>query len=99
MGVSLVVREEEKAEHERRMARIEAGTTEVFQRKVEQKHERLRQTEQTLERRIEKDRSEVAAARQELDHIREQFQREKKIFEKAKSASMGDLLREGKGKM
>lgn len=92
---SLLVQEEEKAEHDRKLARVEAEMSEVFKRKVEQKLEKLRQTEMSLDRKIERDRAEVTAAEEELQTIKEQFLKEKKIWEKAKTASMGDLLREG----
>jgi len=95
--VSLLVREEEKVEHERKLVRVEAEMSEVFNRKVEQKVERLRQTEASLEKRIGREQAEVAAAWEELESRREEFLKEKKIWEKAKSASMGDLLREGNG--
>jgi len=95
--VSLLVREEEKVEHERKLVRVEAEMSEVFNRKVEQKVERLRQTEASLEKRIEREQAEVKAAWEDLEGRREEFLKEKKIWEKAKSASVGDLLREGKG--
>jgi len=95
--VSLMVREEEKVEHERKLVRVEAEMSEVFDRKVEQKVERLRQTEASLEKRIEREQAEVKAAWEELEARREEFLKEKKIWEKAKSSSVGDLLREGRG--
>ena len=81
------MRDEEKVEHERKLVRVEAEMSEVFNRKVsprsfynstyclcvnlcgqsshfifaqvEQKVERLRQTEASLEKRIERERTEV----------------------------------------
>merc|ERR1712243_23593 len=77
--VSLLVREEEKVEHERKLIRVEAEMSEVFNRKVEQKVERLRQTEASLEKRIEKEKAEVAAAWEEIEMRREEFLKEKKV--------------------
>merc|ERR1719419_1782796 len=78
--VSLMVREEEKVEHERKLVRVEAEMSEVFDRKVEQKVERLRQTEASLEKRIEREQTEVKAAWEELEARREEFLKEKKVL-------------------
>jgi len=82
-------------EHDKKLTRVEGEMSEVFKRKVEQKEEKLRQTELSLGRKIEREFAEITAAKEELNARREEFLREKKIWEKEKSASVGDLLNEG----
>jgi len=78
--VSLLVREEERVEHDKKLTRVEGEMSEVFKRKVEQKEEKLRQTELSLGRKIEREFAEITAAKEELNARREEFLREKKVL-------------------
>ncbi|KAF8786147.1 Protein peanut like protein [Argiope bruennichi] len=73
--------EEEKKEHENKMKRMEQEMEQVFELKVKEKRQKLKDSEQDLQRRHEQIRLSLAKQAQELEEMRKAFEKEKKEFE------------------
>ena len=78
--MSLLLREEEKNEHNRKLAKVEMEMTEVFQRKVEQKVERLKETEENLHKNILEEMKCLDREKEMIKTMRERFLKEKKVL-------------------
>jgi len=89
--VSLLTREEEKTEHNKKLDKVEMEMTEVFKRKVEQKVERIRETEERLNKELMEEMQKLEKEKQTIQMMRERFLKEKKIWEMEHSASSEDL--------
>ena len=79
-NVSLLLREEEKNEHIKKLAKIEKDMTEVFQRKVEQKMEKIRETEEKLHKNMIEELQRLELEKNNLNRRREGFLKEKKVL-------------------
>ena len=80
-NVSLLMREEEKNEHITKLTKIEKDMTEVFQRKVEQKMEKIRETEEKLHKNMIEEFKKLETEKNNLNLRREGFLKEKKGIE------------------
>eukprot|EP00092_Neocalanus_flemingeri_P041025 GFUD01044669.1.p1 GENE.GFUD01044669.1~~GFUD01044669.1.p1 ORF type:complete len:716 (-),score=198.32 GFUD01044669.1:58-2205(-) len=90
-NVSLLMREEEKNEHNKKLAKVEMEMTEVFKRKVDQKVERIKETEESLNKNMLDEIQKLEREKNTLKLMRERFLKEKKIWEREHSASAEDL--------
>ncbi|XP_054720440.1 septin-7-like isoform X2 [Uloborus diversus] len=75
--------EEEKKEHENKMKRMEQEMEQVFEMKVREKMQKLKDSEVDLQRRHEQMRKSLDQQKQELDERRKAFEKEKAAFELA----------------
>ncbi|GFW18930.1 septin-7 [Trichonephila clavipes] len=75
--------EEEKKEHENKMKRMEQEMEQVFELKVKEKRQKLKDSEADLQRRHEQIRLSLAKQAQELEEMRKAFEKEKSQFELA----------------
>jgi len=92
-NVSLLMREEEKNEHNKKLAKVEMEMTEVFKRKVDQKVLKIKETEESLNKSTLEEFQKLEREKNTLEIMRERFLKEKKIWETehSTSASTGDL--------
>lgn len=90
-NVSLLMREEEKNEHNKKLAKVEMEMTEVFKRKVDQKVERIKETEESLNKNMLEEIQMLEREKNTINLMRERFLKEKKIWEMEHSASAEDL--------
>ncbi|XP_035226178.1 septin-7-like isoform X1 [Stegodyphus dumicola] len=75
--------EEEKREHENKMKRMEQEMEQVFEMKVKEKRQKLKDSEIDLQRRHEQIRKSLDQQKQELEERRKAFEKEKAAFELA----------------
>ncbi|GIY46531.1 hypothetical protein CDAR_490091 [Caerostris darwini] len=75
--------EEEKKEHENKMKRMEQEMEQVFELKVKEKRQKLKDSESDLQKRHEQIRLSLAKQAQELEEMRKAFEKEKSQFEVA----------------
>jgi len=90
-NISLLIREEEIQEHNKKLARVEREMTEVFTRKVEQKVEKIKETEESLNKSMLEEIQMLEREKNAINMMRERFLKEKKIWEMEHSASAEDL--------
>jgi len=90
-NVSLLMREEEKHEHNKKLAKVEGEMTEVFKRKVDQKVEKIKEMEESLHKSMMEEIQMLEREKNSIQQMRERFLKEKKIWEMEHSASAEDL--------
>ena len=78
--ISLPQREEEMIEHDRKLERDEHEMNEVFNRKVEVKLERLKNTEAMLNDEIIEEMRKLEREKESLKELKERFMKEKKVL-------------------
>ncbi|XP_017061485.1 protein peanut [Drosophila ficusphila] len=89
--------EEEKREHEQKMKKMEAEMEQVFDMKVKEKMQKLRDSELELARRHEERKKALELQIRELDEKRREFEREKKEWEDVNHVTLEELKRRSLG--
>lgn len=84
--------EEEKKEHETKMKRMEQEMEQVFEMKVREKMQKLKDSEADLQRRHEQMKKSLEQQRQELEEKRKAYEKEKSSFDLV-NKDMEDALR------
>ena len=79
-NISLLIREDEIQEHKKKLARVEREMTEVFTRKVEQKVEKIKETEESLNKSMLEEIQMLEREKNTLNMMRERFLKEKKVL-------------------
>ena len=74
------MREEEKNEHNKKLAKVEMEMTEVFKRKVDQKVERIKETEESLNKNMLEEIQMLEREKNTINLMRERFIKEKKVL-------------------
>jgi len=92
---SLKVDNRDIAEQDKKLTRMEEEMTELFQKKVVDRLEQQKHNSAEIERVLRRELAEVEAAKEDIRVRREQFIKEKKIWEKERSSSMGNILSAG----
>jgi len=77
----LLQMEDEKSEHVGKMKKMEAEMEQVFEMKVKEKMQKLKDSEADLERRAEQMKKSLEQQSKELEDKRDAFEREKAVFE------------------
>lgn len=85
--------DEEKREHDLKMKKMEAEMEQVFEMKVREKKQKLKDSEAELTRRHESTRKSLEVQAKELDDRRKQFEAEKAAWEKDNQITIEDLRR------
>ncbi|XP_076047096.1 septin 7-like protein pnut isoform X3 [Oratosquilla oratoria] len=85
--------EEEKKEHSNRMMKMESEMEQVFEMKVSEKMNKLKELEADLEKRNESMRKKLADEMAELEEEKLRFEQEKKAWENANGVTLEDLRR------
>ncbi|XP_067627229.1 protein peanut [Eurosta solidaginis] len=89
--------EEEKREHELKMKKMEAEMEQVFDMKVKEKMQKLKDSELELARRHEERKKALELQVRELEEKRREFEREKKEWEEANHITLEELKRRSLG--
>ncbi|KAH8355331.1 hypothetical protein KR093_011184 [Drosophila rubida] len=89
--------EEEKREHEQKMKKMEAEMEQVFDMKVKEKMQKLKDSELEMARRHEERRTALVSQIHELDEKRREFEREKKEWEDLNHVTLEELKRRSLG--
>ena len=74
------MREEEIQEHNKKLIRVEREMTEVFTRKVEEKVEKIKETEESLNKNIMEEIQMLEREKNTINMMREKFLKEKKVL-------------------
>ena len=74
------MREEEKNEHNKKLAKVEMEMTEVFKRKVDQKVDRIKETEESLNKNMLEEIQMLEREKNTINLMRERFLKEKKVL-------------------
>lgn len=85
--------DEEKREHDLKMKKMEAEMEQVFEMKVKEKKQKLKDSEIELTRRHESTRKSLELQAKELDDKRKQFEAEKLAWEKENQVTVEELRR------
>lgn len=85
--------DEEKREHDLKMKKMEAEMEQVFEMKVKEKKQKLKDSESELTRRHEATRKSLELQAKELDDKRKQFEAEKLAWEQDNHVTIEDLRR------
>lgn len=85
--------DEEKREHDLKMKKMEAEMEQVFEMKVKEKKQKLKDSEQELTRRHEQTRKSLELQAKELDEKRRQFEAEKLAWEQENHVTVEELRR------
>lgn len=85
--------EEEKREHDLKMKKMEAEMEQVFEMKVKEKKQKLKDSEIELTRRHEERKKALELQIRELEERRRLFEQEKKEFEDANNITLDELRR------
>ncbi|XP_033324087.1 septin 7-like protein pnut isoform X4 [Megalopta genalis] len=85
--------EEEKREHENKMKKMEIDMEQVFEMKVREKRQKLKDSEADLQRRHEQMRRSLEQQVRELDEKRRAFEAEKLAWEQQTGQSIEELRR------
>ncbi|XP_049832228.1 septin-7 isoform X2 [Schistocerca gregaria] len=85
--------EEEKREHEAKMKKMEIEMEQVFEMKVKEKKQKLKDSEAELQRRHEQMRKTYEQQVKELEEKRREFEKEKQMWEQTNNVSLEDLRR------
>ncbi|XP_063238829.1 septin-7 isoform X2 [Bacillus rossius redtenbacheri] len=85
--------EEEKRDHDAKMKKMEAEMEQVFEMKVREKKQKLRDSEADLQRRHEQMRKSLEQQLQEMQDRRESFEKEKKAWEQLHNVTLEELRR------
>ena len=78
--VSLPEREEERKEHNKKLARDEQEMNDVFNRKVEAKLDKIKETETALNRNMIEEMKSLEREKEKLKELKEKFLKEKKVL-------------------
>lgn len=89
--------EEEKREHELKMKKMEAEMEQVFDMKVKEKMQKLKDSELELARRHEERKKALELQIRELEEKRREFERERKEWEDANHITIEELKRRSLG--
>ncbi|ALC40903.1 pnut [Drosophila busckii] len=89
--------EEEKREHEQKMKKMEAEMEQVFDMKVKEKMQKLKDSELEMARRHEERKKALELQIHELDDKRREFEREKKEWEDVNHVTLEELKRRSLG--
>ena len=76
----MLIREEEIQEHNKKLVRVEREMTEVFTRKVEQKVEKIKETEESLHKSMLEEIQMLEREKNTINMMRERFLKEKKVL-------------------
>lgn len=85
--------DEEKRDHDLKMKKMEAEMEQVFEMKVREKKQKLKDSELELTRRHEATRKSLEQQAKELDDKRQQFELEKQNWEKENQVTIEELRR------
>ncbi|CAH1155396.1 unnamed protein product [Phaedon cochleariae] len=85
--------DEEKREHDVKMKKMEAEMEQVFEMKVREKKQKLKDSEAELTRRHEATKKTLELQAKELDEKRRQFEMEKESWEKENQVTVEELRR------
>lgn len=85
--------DEEKKEHDLKMKKMEAEMEQVFEMKVREKKQKLKDSEAELTRRHESTRKSLEVQAKELEDRRRQFEAEKASWEKENQITIEELRR------
>ncbi|CAG9857658.1 unnamed protein product [Phyllotreta striolata] len=85
--------DEEKREHELKMKKMEAEMEQVFEMKVREKKQKLKDSEGELQRRHEATKKTLEAQAKELEEKRRMFEEEKELWERENQITVEDLRR------
>lgn len=85
--------DEEKREHDLKMKKMEAEMEQVFEMKVREKKQKLKDSEVELTRRHEATKKSLEQQAKELDDKRRQFELEKEAWEKENQVTVEELRR------
>lgn len=85
--------DEEKRDHDLKMKKMEAEMEQVFEIKVREKKQKLRDSEMELTRRHETTRKQLEQQAKELEEKRRQFEVEKEQWEKENQVTVEELRR------
>ncbi|KAK9885629.1 hypothetical protein WA026_012393 [Henosepilachna vigintioctopunctata] len=85
--------DEEKREHELKMKKMEAEMEQVFEMKVREKKQKLKDSEVELTRRHEATKKQLEQQAKELEEKRRQFELEKEQWEKENQVTIDELRR------
>ena len=78
--VSLPEREEERKEHNKKLARDEQEMNDVFNRKVEAKLDKIKETETALNRNMIEEMKSLEREKEKLIELKVKFLKEKKVL-------------------
>ena len=78
--ISILIREEEIQEHNKKLIRVEREMTEVFTRKVEEKVEKTKETEESLNKNMLEEIQMLEREKNTINMMREKFLKEKKVL-------------------
>ncbi|XP_004349897.2 CDC10 protein [Capsaspora owczarzaki ATCC 30864] len=82
--------EEEKREHEQKMAKMEDDMRQVFQMKVAEKEQKLKLSEREMQQKHEDEVRRLEKQKKDLDEKKQQLENERKEFEAAKNTPKKD---------
>ncbi|CAG9771111.1 unnamed protein product [Ceutorhynchus assimilis] len=85
--------DEEKREHDNKMKKMEMEMEQVFEMKVREKKQKLKDSEAELTRRHEATKKQLEQQAKELEEKRRQFELEKESWEKDNQVTIEDLRR------
>ncbi|KAK0181715.1 hypothetical protein PV327_003976 [Microctonus hyperodae] len=85
--------EEEKREHDNKMKKMEIEMEQVFEMKVREKKQKLKDSEADLQRRHEQMRRSLEQQLRELEDKRRQFENERQVWEQQTGQSIEELRR------
>ncbi|KAL1517287.1 hypothetical protein ABEB36_001069 [Hypothenemus hampei] len=85
--------DEEKREHDAKMKKMEMEMEQVFDMKVREKKQKLKDSETELTRRHEASKKQLEQQAKELEEKRRQFEMEKEAWEKENQVTLEDLRR------
>ncbi|GAB6027739.1 Septin-7, variant 2 [Chamberlinius hualienensis] len=85
--------EEERHEHENKMKKMEQDMEQVFEMKVKEKKQKLKDSEIDLQRRHEQMKKNLDQQQKDMDDKRKAFEKEKSNWEEANKVSLEDLRR------
>lgn len=85
--------DEEKREHDLKMKKMEAEMEQVFEMKVREKKQKLKDSEAELTRRHEATKKSLEQQAKELEEKRRQFEMEKEAWEKENQVTVEELRR------
>ena len=85
--------EEERKEHQAKMAKMEREMEEVFERKVREKRQKLADSKADLEKRNKESREKLEAQKVELEAKMAAFEQEKAQWERMNGISVDEMIR------
>lgn len=89
----LAFMEEEKQEHDAKMKKMETEMEQVFEVKVREKMQKLKDSEEDLRKRHDKMRESLEAQIRELEEKQKALEEEKKIWEQSNGVNLEELRR------